>query len=80
MTMIGAVVKLIGNCFRLKKGSGIVTGCITKIIERTKSTKVAMEGPETIWCKEMVSHAKKGLSIAVEHCLDQATLTHVHVV
>jgi hypothetical protein len=49
MAIIGAVVKLNGKCrFRGRKGMGIATGWITKMIERMKSTKVAIADPETI--------------------------------
>jgi hypothetical protein len=49
MAIIGAVVKLSGKVrFRTRNGMGIATGWITKIIERIKSTKVAIEDPETI--------------------------------
>lgn len=51
MMIIGAVVRLRGkDRFRARKGMGISTGRITKMIETTKSTNVAMADPDTIRC------------------------------
>jgi hypothetical protein len=50
MAIMGAVVRLTGNRFRPRNGTGTATGCITKIMDSRKSTKVAIEDPETIEC------------------------------
>ena len=50
MAMIGAVVKLIGTLLRPTEGRriGIENGKMTQMMERMKTTRVAMEEPETM--------------------------------